>query len=184
MSKKQKVPKGVKLVSIKNSPPMPKMTADDSIPRVVDPAPFSPNPEMLGGMAIKEGVNSLVNEFLVKSFNLYRGKCECGTSYDNNCAHFLTDAMVRAGLPVAFPAGSAKCSAGRLIRAKECLAWFRGFSTGFATNHDSLSSGYWFVYQESDGQGHVCIHLEAPDKHWWKGTTDLPNWPIQWHYFY
>jgi hypothetical protein len=184
MSDKQKIPSSIKLISIKDAPALPDVTADDATPRVVDPSPFSPNPEMLGGIVFKNRVKPLVNEFLAQSFNLYRGKCECGVTYDNNCAHFLTDAMVRAGLPSAFPVASEKCSAGRLIRAKECLAWFRDISTGFAANHDSLSSGYWFVYQESGGQGHVCIHLEGGDKYSWKGTTDLPNWPVQWHYFY
>ncbi len=180
MADDQQSKKGIKLVAITKAPALPDFSEEGG-GVLVDPTGQS-LADNVAGVVLKSGVK--VSAFLQNSFNLYRGRCECGASYDNNCAHFLTDAMVRAGLPRAFPANYAKCSKGRLIRAKECLAWFRGFSTGFNDNHNNLGSGYWFVYQEYQGQGHVCIHLEAPDKYWWRGTTDLPNWPVQWHYFY
>lgn len=180
MSRPQEFPAGAELIPISESPSLPSL-ADEPIPRVVDPA-FSYL--TLGGVRPKDPSARLTATFLQESFSLYRGRCECGAAYDNNCAHFLTDAMIRAGLPQQFPGAYAKCAQGRLIRAKECLAWFKSFSTGFAQNHSGISSGYWFVYQESGGQGHVCIHHESSSQYEWRGTTDLPSWPVQWHYFY
>ena len=185
MTAKQKVPKGLKLIAISKAPPLPSMSADIS-PRIVDPPIAIPISESAVGLGVvfKRQLLKRVSGFLQQSFELYRGRCECGAHYDNNCAHFLTDAMCRAGLPRPFASADEKCSAGRLIRAKECLAWVRSFSTGFSSTHQTLKSGYWFVYQENAGQGHVCLHLERQDDYIWRGTTDLSNWPVNWHYFY
>lgn len=130
---------------------------------------------------LKVASQTLVS-FMERSYWAFTMSCACGTTYANNCAHFLTNAMALAG--ASFPASSAKCPAGRMIRAKEALYWFRSFATGFQSNHNSITSGIWFVYQESGGQGHVCFHRELPDSWYYRGTGDYPSWPIQWHYFY
>jgi len=181
MTDKQTLPAGVILTPIERLPELNGIESEP-LPRVVDPS--AAPPAALGGTALKDASLATRGDFLSRAYSLYRGRCECGTQYDNNCAHYLTDAMVRAGLPTPFPAGYAKCPQGRLIRAKEALAWFRSFSTGFTQDHASLNSGYWFVYQESGGQGHVCIHGESSDKYWWVGTGDYSNWPVTWHFFY
>lgn len=151
---------------------------------IVDQILFVP-PESLGGARIKGDIDLLQNQFLPMSYQLYRGKCECGVAYQNNCAHFLSDAMIRAGLPSSFPNAAAKCSAGRLIRAKELLDWFQAISTDFKQTHNGVTKGYWFIYQEDPShQGHVCIHLESTAQYSYKGTGDFPSWPVQWHYYY
>ena len=121
---------------------------------------------------------------LIGAFNQYYNGCTCGTSYDNNCAHYLSNAFKRQHWPVNFPAGAAKCPHGRMIRAKEFLNWFRStFNPRFAQNHNGITAGYWLVYQESGGQGHVNIHKHQ-NGFAFRGTTDLPAWPVQWHFFY
>lgn len=120
--------------------------------------------------------------FMEAAWNAYSDSCPCGMRYDENCAHYLTNAFALAG--AGFPADAAKCPAGRMIRAKQTLAWFRSFARGFRTDHRSIKGGYWFVYQEKDGHGHVCMHLEGPNGHQWKGTKDPTDWPVQWHFFY
>jgi hypothetical protein len=139
----------------------------------------------LGGEVRKVQLVAEAQPFLKATFDLYRGECECKTAYVNNCAHFLTDAMVRATLPKPFPSSAEKCPKGRLIRAKETLDWFKSFSGGVHVGHDDLTSGYWFVYQENSGQGHVCVHLESSDGFSFRGTGDFSTvWPVNWHFFY
>ena len=154
---------------------------DDFQTTIVDPRPAGPTGGAGFGEVLKVSPEALAS-FMERSWNAYSNSCVCGTSYANNCAHFLTNAFAVAG--ATFPSGAAKCPRGRMIRAKETLDWFRSFATGFQNNHNAITGGYWFVYQESGGQGHVCMHLEASDRYWWKGTMDLPSWPVQWHYFH
>ncbi|MFJ7890394.1 hypothetical protein ACIQYL_20240 [Lysinibacillus xylanilyticus] len=120
---------------------------------------------------------------LSEAYNLYENKCDCGDRYDNNCAHFLSNALIKAGFSM--PSSGEKCRSGRMIRARELLQWVKSIpNVVMETNHDSINSGYWFVYQEreSDHQGHVCLHLESPTEWDWKGTGDYPEWEVQWHY--
>jgi hypothetical protein len=150
----------------------------------VPPQPIPPSP--LGAEIREKPLNIRDQAFLKSTFELYRGRCECGEAYVNNCAHYLTDAMVRAGLPKPFPNAYEKCPKGRLKRAKETLEWFKTFKTGFKENHQGLAlTGYWFVYQEdASGQGHVCVHLEASGSFTVRGTGDYSGWPVTWHYYY
>lgn len=120
---------------------------------------------------------------LSEAYNLYEDKCDCGERFGNNCAHFLSNALIKAGFRM--PSGGAKCRSGRMIRAKELLQWVRSIpGVVMKTEHGSITSGYWFVYQEraSDGQGHVCIHLEKPESYSSVGTGDFPDWEVQWHF--
>lgn len=179
----QPKPSGVKLVLASKMPQASPLELEP-IPHVVDPGYM---PALVGGgYVLKQSSQRAKAQqpFLIRTFNNFTMSCECGTTYNNNCAHFLTNAMVKAGLPKPFPGNYAKCPKGRLIRAKECLDWFRSFSTGSATHHEAITSGVWFVYQESQGQGHVLVHEEFPNSYNWRGTTNLPSWPVQWHYYY
>lgn len=184
---RQAIPSGSEFVAVSEAPPLPKLTAaDDAQIVVVDPPSLMP----LSGFGERfkgdrtQALRAL--KFMEAAWGNFTTSCVCGTSYANNCAHFLSNACVLTGnLPKPFPGGAAKCPSGRLIRAKEMLDWFRSFSTAFAADHRKLTSGYWFVYQEdSSGQGHVCFHHEDPVKYAWKGTNDYDLWPVQWHYFY
>ncbi len=172
---------GVTLLKVNfDQKPAPRNALDDQQITVVDPPLIIPASVGLGE-SLKVPIETLAS-FMERSWNAYTKSCVCGTTYANNCAHFLTNAFAIAG--ATFPAGAAKCPRGRMIRAKETLDWFRTFATGFQPDHNAITRGIWFIYQESYGQGHVCMHLEAADRYWWKGTTDLPTWPVQWHYFY
>lgn len=181
MTDRQILPDGVILASVELLPALTELE-HEPVPRMIDAVVAMSSIQR--GLGLKVPDRAIRGDFLSRAYALYRGRCECGIQYENNCAHYLTDAMVRAGLPVQFAAGNAKCPQGRLLRAKETLAWFRSFSTGFAQSHSSLNSGYWFVYQEVGGQGHVCIHHEESDKYSWAGTGDFDSWPVQWHFFY
>jgi len=130
-------------------------------------------------------LTTAVDPMVVGAFNVYYNGCTCGQVYENNCAHYLSNAFMRQHWPVTFPAGAAKCPHGRMIRAKEMLDWLRNsFNPQFKQNHNGINYGYWFVYQEaSNGQGHVCIHRHQGGFDW-RGTGDYPAWPVQWHYYY
>lgn len=136
------------------------------------------------GSNTKEHLASeILSASLSNAFNLYEDKCDCGDRYENNCAHFLSNALIKAGFRM--PSWGAKCRSGRMIRAKELRDWAKSIpNVVFKANHNSINSGHWFVYQEraSDGQGHVCIHLEKPDSYQWVGTGNFPNWELQEHY--
>jgi hypothetical protein len=116
-------------------------------------------------------------------FDAYENRCACGTSYPGtNCAHYLSNAFLKAGYTL--PDGE-KCPKGRLIRAKEMLAWFRSLGGEFSSSHPR-QEGYVAVYQESSGQGHVCVHREFKKGNaWsfdWRGTGDYSDWEVNWHF--
>jgi len=135
------------------------------------------------------------------AFTLYSSNCICGKKLANNCAHFLSDALIRAGYQINDGFGIAKferCTSGRSIRAKELLSWAKymvGQNKGESRlSHNAehghkttINSGFWFVYQERrDGQGHVCLHDEndkdGKAQYVSCGTGDYPDWPIQNHF--
>lgn len=92
------------------------------------------------------------------------------SSYENNCAHYLSDAFIEAGFAeLAQPhdcitsggrCGPPNCTSSgkRPIRAKDIRCWF---VTKDSVPVSSVKSktGFYAVYQErqSDGQGHVVI---------------------------
>lgn len=117
---------------------------------------------------------------LNSAMSFYTNSCTCGYRYSDNCAHFLGNALIKAGYTMNSGI-SAKCSHGRPIRAKEVRTWASRFSSQFSTGP---SSGTWLVYQESSRyQGHVLIRRYwSSTSYSWRGTTDLPHWPVQWHY--
>jgi hypothetical protein len=124
-----------------------------------------------------------IPQFMEKAWNAYTDSCVCGTRYADNCSHYLTNAFALAG--ATFPKNTAKCPKGRMIRAKETLAWFRPMAKKFRKDHSAITSGIWFVYQErADGQAHVCLHRESPQRYWYRGTGDFPDWKVQWHFLY
>jgi hypothetical protein len=90
--------------------------------------------------------------------------CLGGDSYANNCAHFLSDAFIRAGyseLAVANPHINARCgtSARRPIRARDMWHWFQ--SRAVRTSHTPTpNTGWWAVFQLDEAVywgGHVLL---------------------------
>ncbi|MEW8351122.1 MAG: hypothetical protein AB2687_22680 [Candidatus Thiodiazotropha taylori] len=134
-------------------------------------------------LPLEGDLESILSGSLSRAFSLYTNSCTCGRRYSDNCAHFLSNALIRAGYTMG---SGAKCSHGRLIRAKELLRWAQSRpGRTYRNNHNNptITSGYWVVYQErSDGQGHVCLHQEKPRTYSWRGTGDYDSWPVQWHY--
>jgi len=126
---------------------------------------------------------------LEKAFKLFQLSCKCGTKFPNNCAHFLSDALIRAGYSdLKNRDKMAVCPEGRPIRAKELLKYAQEKKTASRNDHkDRIMTGFWFVYNEYRGQGHVCLHREHHKEYTYdyKGTGNLDtfhDWPVQWHY--
>lgn len=109
--------------------------------------------------------------------------CVCGVAYPNNCAHYLCNALIRAGFSAPSGGSNEKCRSGRLIRALDVLEWCKVNKKEFSSGHNNLSSGTWIVFQQrSGGVQHVCIHKERASDYSRAGTGDYPDWPTQWHY--
>ena len=109
-------------------------------------------------------------------------RCVCGIDYGNNCAHYLCNALIRAGFPAPSGGSNEKCPRGRLIRAMDVLKWCQQNKKAFSSGHRNVSSGTWIVYQKTRGPQHVCMHKEYSDKYERAGTGDFADWPTQWHY--
>jgi len=119
--------------------------------------------------------------------------CACGENLGNNCAHYLSDSLIRSGYSADLDGGvgglyrryhgRVVCKSGRPVRAAELSAWFASLATQtFAGEPNSTSA--WAVYQEraSDGQGHVVIHSHAGTSYAAAGTGDYPAWETQNHF--
>jgi hypothetical protein len=97
----------------------------------------------------------------------YSGRCTGGDHYANNCAHFLSDAFLRAGFNELAAGQSAdhfvtaRCgtSAKRPIRARDMWQWFQFKATDASTTLDR-NTGLWVVFQLDEAVywgGHVVI---------------------------
>ena len=120
-------------------------------------------------------------------FSGYTDSCACGTAYENNCAHFLSNALIKGGFSAINGGnggdlrtrnGFCVCPSGRPIRAKELRAWFgRKW-----TRHTKPQNGLNLMYQEQGGQGHVLLK-KYPEGNW-VGRGDHGNWNTQEYYYY
>jgi hypothetical protein len=90
--------------------------------------------------------------------------CLGGDTFANNCAHFLSDAFIRAGyteLATANPYIHARCytTARRPIRARDMWAWFQ--SRAVRTSSTPMpNTGWWAVFQLDEQVywgGHVLL---------------------------
>jgi hypothetical protein len=137
----------------------------------------------------------VVRRTLAGGFTNYRGSCECGEDLGNNCAHFLSDALIRAGHDeldggvgglYRRHGGRVVCRSGRPVRAREMRDWFSAQASTNQNGEPTDDSRYWAVYQEraSDGQGHVVIHHHTGTgtEYDFRGTGDYPSWRTQRHY--
>jgi hypothetical protein len=113
---------------------------------------------------------------------LYLGSCAGGDSYDNNCAHYLSDAFIRTGFAELRNANDcidARCSttAKRPIRARDMWCWFKsGASESGGTV--ARDTGLWAVFQLKESVywgGHVVIIDSGTWKYYgtgWYGDWD------------
>lgn len=116
--------------------------------------------------------------------------CKGSRKYENNCAHFLSDALVRCGFVELLSDGALyKCdkadcqcpSERRPIRARELWEWFKRKAT---TKHERVrwdklprNSGWWAVFQINEAEyygGHVVV---IDTENWeYYGTCSYPAW--------
>jgi hypothetical protein len=112
---------------------------------------------------------------------LFNDTCSGGDSYDNNCAHYLSDAFIRAGyddLKPPAPCINARCGtvSKRPVRARDLRCWFESKAAETRTTLPS-KEGFWAVFQLNESQywgGHVVI-IDT-DKNGAYGTANYPNW--------
>lgn len=127
---------------------------------------------------------------LQSAWDQYTGSCVCGYAYKNNCAHYLSNALILGGFSeidggkgenFRIVNGFCVCRSGRPVRAKELRDWF---GRKWTYHSSPKPDGIKLVYQESGGQGHVLLKMYKDGKSiGYKGTTDLPSWPIQQYYY-
>jgi hypothetical protein len=109
---------------------------------------------------------------------VFKHECAGGGEYQNNCAHFLCSAFMKAGFTdfdKKHACVNARCSTTsddqikecafnspykyRVIRAEEMRCWFKSKDTSGPKDKVEKNTGSWAVHQKrlSDGQGHVTI---------------------------
>ncbi|TDD05271.1 hypothetical protein E1292_17610 [Nonomuraea deserti] len=114
----------------------------------------------------------------------YNARCFGGDSYENNCAHFLSDAFIRAGYTELLPPNdhvAARCPAKRPIRARNMWSWFKAKAVRTSRVVEE-NTGWWAVFQ-IDGYwgGHVVL-LDSDNMKWY-GTawhSDHNQYLYQW----
>ncbi len=113
----------------------------------------------------------------------YNDNCTGGDSYENNCAHFLSDAFIRGGyteLANNNPHVNARCGkAKRPIRARDMWSWFKAKATTTSEKVER-NTGWWAVFQLDETVywgGHVA--LINTDTWRWYGT----GWYGSWHQY-
>jgi len=111
----------------------------------------------------------------------YNGTCASNQRLSNNCAHYLADAIIRAGNDDLLTSElvTQRCAAGRPIRAQDMLKWFQANATEFHLGIPE-NDGLWFGYQEKPGRRHVLL-LDSDTGRYY-GTDHCKDWPVQWFY--
>ncbi len=121
----------------------------------------------------------------------FSDSCVCGEKYGNNCAHFLSNALIKGGYSgidggigadMRIRNGFCVCKSGRPIRAKELRTWF---GNNWSKHSSPKDTGLMLVYQErsSDGQGHVLIkEYNAGEQIGVADTGDFPDWRQEYYY--
>ncbi|MEV0703819.1 hypothetical protein AB0I53_38710 [Saccharopolyspora sp. NPDC050389] len=112
----------------------------------------------------------------------YEDGCAGGdnTAYANNCAHFLSNAFIRAGyaeLSVANPHIHARCTPGRRpLRARNMWSWLQEKAVRTSTTLQP-NTGWWAVFQLKESAywgGHVVL-LDS-DTWAYYGTSWHDDW--------
>lgn len=110
----------------------------------------------------------------------HKGSCVGGDRFENNCAHFLSDAFIRAGYTELLPSNphiNARCApAKRPIRARDMWSWFQSKAVR-TSRTPTKNTGMWAVFQLNEDLywgGHVVI-LDS-DQWVFYGTAWYGNW--------
>ncbi len=124
---------------------------------------------------------------------LFTNSCSCGHVYGNDCAHFASNALIKAGETIEGWEGMAKCPHGRPIRAKELRTW-ASRNYGVQYKERDLERGlFWrhgnhrmecIVYQGrgSYRRGHIALADVTEDGVRVAGTGWYPKWSQQEYY--
>lgn len=93
----------------------------------------------------------------------YDGGCTGGDRLRNNCAHYLSDAFIRAGFIELAPPNAnifSRCApAKRPVRARDMWAWFQSKAIKSSRTIER-NTGYWAIFQLDDKAywgGHVIV---------------------------
>ncbi|WP_030203750.1 hypothetical protein [Streptomyces sp. NRRL S-87] len=94
----------------------------------------------------------------------WTNRCVAGDAFANNCAHFLSDAFIRAGyteLSAPNPHIHARCYtyARRPIRARDMWSWFKSKAVR-TSDTPTKDTGWWAVFQLDESVywgGHVVL---------------------------
>ncbi len=148
------------------------------------PPPPSPGPDdpTAATAADREALRATlaVAKSIAGAAALFRKACEGGDSYVNNCAHYLSDAFLRAGYTeLAQPSDCVEACCGtdakRPVRARDMWCWFKQMATSSQTTPPK-NQGFWAVFQleASYWGGHVVIIDTDTNKFY--GTGNYPAW--------
>ena len=120
---------------------------------------------------------------LAGAFAAFNNSCVGNHKETNNCAHFLSDAFIRAGFSELLPNNphiNARCTqASRPVRARDMWSWFQSKATR-TSRAIQRNTGIWAVFQLKESVywgGHVII-LDT-DKWRFVGSGD-PDYTAYW----
>jgi hypothetical protein len=128
------------------------------------PPPSDPAPDAPARADARSALVGLLAPPLSAIAANWMDSCQGGDAYANNCAHYLSDAFLRAGfidLLAPNPYINARCgtAARRPIRARDMWAWFQ--SKAVATSRSlTAGTGWWAVFQLDESVywgGHVAV---------------------------
>ncbi|MFL9897897.1 hypothetical protein PQR71_06945 [Paraburkholderia fungorum] len=145
------------------------------------PPPLRPRDPQPATAANVKALDVPVTKSIAGTASLFTKACVGGDSYENNCAHFLSDAFIRAGYSELDPPSDcihARCStsAKRPIRARDMWCWFKSMASQSRTTLPH-KEGLWAIFQLDEKQywgGHVVI--VDTDSNVYYGTANYPNW--------
>jgi len=111
----------------------------------------------------------------------WNNSCSGNDSYPNNCAHFLSDAFIRAGyteLSAPNDCIHARCDSAsrRPVRARDMWDWFKSKATKTSRTRKA-NTGWWAIFQLNEAEywgGHVVLWDSDTDTKY--GTSWWPDW--------
>ena len=142
------------------------------------------------------------DEKLQEAWDEYDNVCECGWKEKDNCAHYLSNALIKGGFSELYGEKGANhrdingfivCRGGRPIQANQLRDWA---IQKWGPPHSSPRIGINFVYQKctsscNPDERHVVLKkyrrkfyiFGSPKPVGRRGTGDYPTWEVQ-EYFY
>jgi hypothetical protein len=161
---------------------MPEQDEMEDVPPPEPPEPGvgDPRPASTEDIA-KLRAELLVTKSIAGAAALFRKACDGGDTYENNCAHYLSDAFLRAGYTELAPPSAcinARCGtvAKRPVRARDMWCWFKEMKKEERSTLPK-NEGFWAVFQLKEDEywgGHVVI-IDT-DTGVYYGTGNYPQW--------